>query len=545
MGSREIASEPPNSPGRELRLGEGDWFFAGGEWQEDEEKIISPPAAVEDENLAVYASHSYADFEAEFDFRWTSLCCGGGFVFRGRDARRYYLIEFPCTGQQYRAEYFWACVSKVDESGWAKVLKTETLHGVPSEIGLWHHCRLVVQGDEIRLWVDGRPFPLVRDATYAGRGHVGLFSYDGLGNVSPLDFRNVKIRGLEESALWEEGVKPVRNYYYPTVDETHGKVHHLSSVTKTPNGDLLMMLHIGDEFHGASDSFERMLIRSSDKGRTWSPPEKPSVSDLEGVFHTTRDGHLLMFNVGSAPPFSITRRNSPDNGRTWSHPQFCGHVRFPTDVDVVVMNHLIELHDGTLLWTLYRHTTKELAPNEHDYGSFCIRSTDGGRNWSPPVYMDGPRPEGFEDRMMVKKHFGSETSAAQTREGRLIALVRPFYEPVMWETWSEDGGRTWTPASRGPFGMWAATCSMVSTASGALLIAGRHPGLSFQLSYDDGMTWQCSRFDTTAWANGIAIEIEPDLVLYASTGNYGDPKVRVHLFRITPDGPEPVRVMEL
>jgi len=111
----------------------------------------------------------------------------------------------------------------------------------------------------------------------------------------------------------------------------------------------------------------------------------------------------------------------------------------------------------------------------------------------------------------------------------------------MWETWSRDQGRTWAPASRGPFGMWACDSSMLCTASGALLIAGRHPGLAFQLSYDDGMTWECVRFDTTFWANGFTYEIEPDLVMYASTGKYGDPRVRIHLIRITPRGPEPVR----
>jgi hypothetical protein len=67
---------------------------------------------------------------------------------------------------------------------------------------------------------------------------------------------------------------------------------------------------------------------------------------------------------------------------------------------------------------------------------------------------------------------------------------------------------------------------MVSTASGALLIAGRHPGLAFQLSYDDGWTWKCCQFDTTFWANGFAYEIEPDrrkaIIRALATANKGD-----------------------
>ena len=140
---------------------------------------------------------------------------------------------------------------------------------------------------------------------------------------------------------------------------------------------------------------------------------------------------------------------------------------------------------------------------------------------------------------MCSSNVGSETSLAQTRDGKVLALVRE--DPVMWETWSHDGGQTWTPASRGAFGMWACTGAMCRTESGALFVAGRHPGLACQISYDDALTWDCYRFDTTFWANGCAKEIEPDLVMYASTAKYADPRVRVHLFRITPQGPQPAQ----
>ena len=517
-----------------------DWSFLGGDWQENGEGLIAPPKADADENLAVYTPTAFADFEVEFEFRWNNLCCGGGFVFRAQDARHYYLIEFPCTGQQYRAEYFWACISKVDEPGWAKVLKTEIVHGVPSEIGIWHQCRLAVRGNEIRLWVDGRPFPAVCDNTYREPGYVGLYSYDGLGGHSPFSFREVRIRGQSAHASpWNESIQPIRSWFYPALEDTYGNVHHLSSLTRAPNGELLMKLGAGDEFHG--EKYTPVLIRSADNGRTWSAQEKLPDYMRAGVFHTTHSGRLLMMEMKSKPPFLIRMAVSEDNGRTWSKLRESGNVDFPEEVDLCVSNQLIELRDGTLVWFLYRHTTK-VEEGQHDYCSYCVRSTDGGTTWSRPVSLDGPAPAGFENYKMIKKHFGSETSAAETRDGKIVAFVRPYYEPVMWETWSADGGQTWTPASRGPFGMWASTCSMSCTASGALLIAGRHPGLAFQLSYDDGMTWQCYRFDTTFWANGVTCEIGPDLMMYASTAKYADPHVRAHLIQITPDGPERVRL---
>jgi hypothetical protein len=355
----------------------------------------------------------------------------------------------------------------------------------------------------------------------------------------------LRIRGeAEEAPPWDKKIEPVQNWFYPTRETTYGDVHHLSSIARAPNGDLLMKLSTGDKFHGGT--YTPVLIRSSDNGRSWSAQQKLPDRLAPAVLFDTREGQLMMLLMQTEKPFAISMTTSSDNGETWSEYEECGSLAFPEDVDQVIPNELFQLKDGTLLWTTYRRSAKPLDPyyykQVYPHGSFCIRSSDGGKSWSAPVNMDGPKPKGFEKYMMIPKHFGSETSAAQTRDGRIVAFVRSYWEPVMWETWSADGGKTWTPASRGPFGMWAATNSMLSTESGALLIAGRHPGLAFHLSYDDGMTWQCFRFDTTFWANGCTYEVEPDLVLYASTAKYSDSHVRVHLIRITPDGPEPVRV---
>ena len=130
-------------------------------------------------SVAISTTAAYRDFEAEFDFSWDMQGSDSGFVFRGRHARHYYLVHFPCTGQQYRGAHFWAAISKVDASGWARVLRTEIVPGIPSEMCLWHTARLRVQGPEIRLWVDGRAFPVVTDDTYDEPGYVGLETYNG------------------------------------------------------------------------------------------------------------------------------------------------------------------------------------------------------------------------------------------------------------------------------------------------------------------------------------------------------------------------------
>ena len=56
----------------------------------------------------------------------------------------------------------------------------------------------------------------------------------------------------------------------------------------------------------------------------------------------------------------------------------------------------------------------------------------------------------------------------------------------MWESWSMSGsgGAAFGPATRGPFPLYACFDATVTTASGALVICGRFPALSCQLSLE-------------------------------------------------------------
>ena len=58
--------------------------------------------------------------------------------------------------------------------------------------------------------------------------------------------------------------------------------------------------------------------------------------------------------------------------------------------------------------------------------------------------------------------------AAETLDGKILAMIRPIFSPTIWEAWSHDGGRTWRPISRGQFPMYASCGAMivVSTVGG-------------------------------------------------------------------------------
>jgi hypothetical protein len=209
----------------------------------------------------------------------------------------------------------------------------------------------------------------------------------------------------------------------------------------------------------------------------------------------------------------------------------------------------LELSDGTFVWPGVTRSPKEFGringyyyENQRMPGAmnFVLRSRDRGRTWEGPYNVDGDNPTPSA-MIYAKDNHPSEASVGETAKGRLICLVRSITSPWMWESWSDDGGVTWTPAARGPFGMWA--CSHIRrTQSGVLLIGGRHPGLAINASWDSGMTWKTFRIDTSFWANGRLYEIEPNVMMYLSTAKYTDPKVRAFLFRVTDERIEPIRV---
>lgn len=124
--------------------------------------------------------------------------------------------------------------------------------------------------------------------------------------------------------------------------------------------------------------------------------------------------------------------------------------------------------------------------------------------------------------MMVKGESipALEYSVAQTSGGALMTLVRPDASPFMWEGWSHDDGRSWSPLARGPFPLYACFNSMITLRSGAMLLCGRFPaGNSCKLSLDDGMTWLSYTLDVSGgWAQGAMYEVRPDEVVYLYGG---------------------------
>lgn len=516
------------------------WHFVGGEWDQDGDGVIQPPHNLTDENIALFTKHAYRDFEVEFEFRWDVVWTTAALVFGAKNATDYYVVDFPVVGQQYRAEHFWGCVSKVDERNWREGIHMQMVPGVSSAPTLWHQVRVVVQGEEIRVSVDGRRMSTVRVPDLRP-GLVGLLSYSSSGASAKSSFRNLKIRGKAlDFPDWNRHAKPRRNWGIMDPNQGRG----CSNIVRAANGDLVL-------FSGLSDEGNGIARRSSDNGRTWtqdvtSLPEHVS----RGLLHATRDGKLNVYSVAARQPHKIRRARSSDHGRTWSEAEEVGEIRFPDDFQIpkseIYPTCLVETRKGSLLLFAYAREEFQMKNVRGRVDRFktgvsgmnlCLRSTDGGKTWSDPIDIDGPP---HTEPWLIRKE-ASEISVTQTPRGDLLALVRPWASPVMWESRSKDDGKTWTPLARGAFPMYACNNSIITTSSGAIVMGGRFPGMALQVSRDNGMSWQFYQIDRAAWANGAMVEVEPDVVLYVYGGLMDPNKMRYQLIRVTPDRLEPIR----
>jgi len=251
---------------------------------------------------------------------------------------------------------------------------------------------------------------------------------------------------------------------------------------------------------------------------------------------------------------------SDDDGKTWSQPTTL--VDTPGDDRHPV---IVELPDNSLLCTFFvidnwygydappkgRHKNSRVA---------SIRSTDGGKTWSEPVYM--PSPFKYYDRACAKPmvlsgggvllptlgmdewgkptelglyrsddmgqswEFASrlkssikeidEPAICQAKDGTIVLIARPSGEV----SFSSDEGQTWTKPEAFGIGM-IAPCILTLRDGTIACIFGAWTGGGFQIiwSDDNGKTWTAPakdrgfRVDNSVHSYAIGCEM-PDGSIY-------------------------------
>jgi 3-keto-disaccharide hydrolase len=519
-----------------LTIGDGEnWHFLNGAWSAADDGTISPPNKANTHSRAFYTAAEYTDLVAEFEFNGNYRETGtgaAGLVFRAQDANHFYMLYFPWGGQQLRAKHFWAQLMKVEGDGYLRSIKSMWVPGIPSETDRWFKVRLEVKGPDIEVWVDGRRAFQVSDDTYR-RGAIGLAGYGWY------FFRNIEISGAKsELKEWDAKQEiPVHNFTVGLDSQ------NMPSGCVAPNGDVLL-------------AAGNLLVRSKDKGRTWGKPEilpesLGTITDYGNTIFCTSKGRLIAQlwssrEAAAKPEPEIRISESTDNGLTWSDPVASevasGWPELPDKL--TCYGPLVETEDGTLLRFLLGGAREDSKFTDvRTWGAthckaYAIRSTDGGKSWSAAIELDRPTWSG-ETRGAFPGSLDFTEPTGVAIGNQVTVLIRPIYSPMMWQCWSDDAGASWDASSRATFPGYAQ--SMIQTESGAIACAHRYPQYSVNVSRDDGLNWdQGTVIDYPAWAMGCMVEVEPNVVLSAYMNGQRNMPLLAQLFRVTPEGIEPI-----
>jgi len=289
------------------------------------------------------------------------------------------------------------------------------------------------------------------------------------------------------------------------------KYEAFPDVCKLADGDLIACFYAGYAHASlprpSSPKGGRICImRSRDGGATWSKPR--TLIDLDGddrdpsVMQTRKGTVICTFMTyygRSEVPISFIVRvmRSADGGKTWDAPKA---VESPFRTVTATSSPVAELKDGTLLMPIYGRDTKsrryEDKPGLRDR-SALLRSTDDGKTWGNPVFID-PNPE---------VHL-QEPSIVPLEDGRLLCVMRRRAS----QSFSDAGGRTWSKPTKFPH---RADCPyLLRTKSGVLLCASRHRGTSVTLSTDKAKTWgKPISIDTGSGAYPSMVELDDGRIL--------------------------------
>lgn len=247
-------------------------------------------------------------------------------------------------------------------------------------------------------------------------------------------------------------------------------------LVRTQSGDLITtFVDKGDSAAGSKCYF----VRSTDEGRTWSPPYLvvEPANPKEGVFTELVQlpgGALLMMlirishvdtsaeSVFRYRESTVEMQVSRDNGHTF---QSVSYLDTPPQSLTSTMGALYTLKNGDLIIPAYSFTSRPRQHPGYQYGAGFFRSLDGGAHWGPleVVFEDPPSPEdtrqGFNEAAFAVREDGVVIAYARVdvHQGEEYKLNR------LWRSQSEDHGVTWTkPVETEIAGVYPAIISLPS-----------------------------------------------------------------------------------
>jgi predicted neuraminidase len=283
---------------------------------------------------------------------------------------------------------------------------------------------------------------------------------------------------------------------------------HASTIVDTSDG--LVTAWFGGTREGAPDVGIWLSRRVNG---VWTPPTEVATGvQPDGVRHPCWNPVLfaapdktltLFYKVGPSPQtWWGLARTSRDSGKTWTEAR-----RLPDGILGPIKNKPVRLADGTLV----AGSSRESTGSPSTWRVHFERSTDGGMTWTtsaPQAAADGIEIQAIQPSILV--HPGGRLQAVgRTRSGRVF------------ETWSSDGGRTWTPLALTSLPNPSSGIDAVTLRDGRHLIVynhtpqGRSP-LNVAISRD-GKVWDAA----------LVLESEPGEYSYPAVIQSADGHVHI------------------
>ena len=204
---------------------------------------------------------------------------------------------------------------------------------------------------------------------------------------------------------------------------------HAATLVETPSG--IVAAWFGGSREGATDVGIWMSSLADDG---WTVPREVAngvQSDGQRfpcwnpVLFLTSDSVLhLFYKVGPAPArWWGMEKTSTDSGRTWSDGR-----RLPAGILGPIKNKPLQLKDGTLI----SPSSTESTDADPVWRVHFERSTDAARTWTALPPPDSGSINAIQPSLLTYSD-GRIQAIGRTRSSRLF------------ETWSRDAGRTWSP----------------------------------------------------------------------------------------------------
>ncbi|WP_460935185.1 sialidase family protein [Spirosoma humi] len=205
---------------------------------------------------------------------------------------------------------------------------------------------------------------------------------------------------------------------------------HASTLAETPNG--LVAAWFGGEYE-RHPNVGIWISSRTDKG--WATPVEVATGlQPDGkhlpcwnpvLFQIPKGELLLFYKVGPSPStwWGLLKR-SKDGGKTWSEAE-----RLPEGIVGPIKNKPVLLASGVLLCPS--------SSEDHNWRVHFEQTSDWGKTWKKTA----PINEGVTDGAI-------QPSVLFHPDGQLQALCRSQKAGFILETWSKDGGKSWSPLQK-------------------------------------------------------------------------------------------------